>query len=163
MRVPDYDRRWSRGFSLIELLVVLVILAVLASMTAPVAQLVVKRQKEQELRYQLRQIRDAIDQYKSLSDSGRIRRAVGETGYPKSLDLLVDGVVDQSAPDGRKIYLLRRMPTDPWAKEGVFGTASWGKRSYASPPDDPREGEDIYDVYSLSQELGLNGLAYRKW
>lgn len=146
-----------------EMLAVLAILAVLGSMAVPVAQLVAKRQKEQDLRYHLRQIRDAIDQYKTLSDAGRIRRVLGDSGYPKSLDELVEGVVDLSSPEGARIFLLRRVPTDPLAAEGLFGAASWGKRSYASSHDQPREGDDVYDVYSLSPETGLNGLPYRQW
>lgn len=159
----ERNRRRKGGFTLIELLAVLVMLAVLASMAAPVAQLAVKRQKEQELRYHLRQIREAIDQYKKLADEGRIAKTIGETGYPRTLDELVDGVVDQKSPERSKIYLLRHLPTDPWAPEGVFGAASWGKRSYASPHDEPREGKDVYDVFSRSDETGLNGLPYRRW
>lgn len=151
------------GFTLMELLAVLAILGILASAAFPMAELASRRQKEQDLRYHLRQIRDAIDQYKKLGDEGRIERRLGESGYPRSLDDLVAGVRDLRDPDGRKIYLLRRIPTDPFAAEGLLGSDSWGKRSYASPPDDPKPGDDVYDVYSRSELTGLGGLPYRKW
>lgn len=146
-----------------ELLAVLAILGILASAAFPMAELAARRQKEQDLRYHLRQLRDAIDQYKKLGDDGRIERRVGETGYPRSLDELVAGVRDLRDPDGRKIYLLRRIPTDPFAAEGLMGSASWGKRSYASPPNDPMPGDDVFDVYSLSDQIGLGGIHYRNW
>lgn len=152
-----------KGFTLMELLAVLAILGILASAAFPMAELAARRQKEQDLRYHLRQLRDAIDQYKKLGDDGRIERRVGETGYPRSLDELVAGVRDLRDPDGRKIYLLRRIPTDPFAAEGLMGSASWGKRSYASPPNDPMPGDDVFDVYSLSDQIGLGGIHYRNW
>lgn len=152
-----------KGFTLMELLAVLAILGILASAAFPMAELAARRQKEQDLRYHLRQLRDAIDQYKKLGDDGRIERRVGETGYPRSLDELVAGVRDLRDPDGRKIYLLRRIPTDPFAAEGLMGSASWGKRSYASPPNDPMPGDDVFDVYSLSDQIGLGKIHYRNW
>lgn len=155
--------RYRKGFTLIELLAVLAILGVLASAAYPLAEVVSRRQKEQDLRYHLRQLRDAIDQYKKMSDEGRIERKVGRSGFPASLDELVSGVRDLRDPEGSRIYFLRRIPTDPFATDGVFGADSWGTRSYASPPDDPRPGEDVFDVYSRSELTGLNGLAYRKW
>lgn len=152
-----------RGFSLVELLAVLAIMSILATMAAPLAQLVAKREKEQELRMALRQIRDAIDQYKRHSDEGRIKRAIGESGYPRTLDELVEGVADQTRADGARIVLLRRIPADPWAAQAQEGPRSWGLRSYASAWDAPREGADVYDVYSKSTEIGLNGVPYRQW
>lgn len=146
-----------------ELLAVLAILGILASAAFPMAELAARRQKEQDLRYHLRQLRDAIDQYKKLGDDGRIERRVGETGYPRALDDLVEGVRDLRDPDGRKIYLLRRIPTDPFAAAGLLGSASWGTRSYASPPNDPMPGDDVFDVYSLSDQIGLGGIHYRNW
>lgn len=151
------------GFSLIELMAVLAILAILAAAAMPMSQLVVKRGKEQELRYDLRQVREAIDAYKRAVDEGRVVRKAGESGYPPTLDDLVNGVDDLRDPNKSKIYFLRRIPTDPMAAPGLAGSESWGKRSYASPPDDPREGEDVYDIFSRSEENGLNEVPYRKW
>lgn len=151
------------GFSLIELMAVLVILSVLASVATPVAQLVAKRNKEQELRHNLRQIRESIDAYKRASDEGRIIKKVGESGYPPTLDDLVKGVEDVHDVKKNKIYFLRRIPVDPMAPNGVGPADSWLLRSYASPPDDPKPGDDIYDVTSRSEETGLNGIVYSKW
>ncbi len=152
------------GFSLIELLVTLVILAVLATVTVPVAQVQVQRQKEQELRLTLRELRSAIDAYKKAADEGRIRKAAATSGYPPSLKVLVDGEDDQRGAGGRKVFFLRRVPHDPfYGGPEVDGLQSWGKRSYASEASDPKEGADVYDVYSLSSQTGLNGVPYRQW
>ena len=155
--------RRSAGFSLVELLATLAILALLAAVAFPVADLAAKRVKEQEMRYSLRQLRNAIDAYKLAGDEGRILRKVGETGYPPKLELLAEGVEDLRSPIKAKIYFLRRVPTDPFAEPGVVGAESWGKRSYASPPDEPKAGDDVYDVYSLSALSGINGIPYRQW
>jgi general secretion pathway protein G len=152
------------GFTLIELLVTLAVLSVLAMMALPVAQTSVQRHREQELRSALVEIRAAIDAYKRASDEGRIRREAGATGYPPALAVLVEGVEDQRDPERRKIYFLRRVRGDPMlADAAVDASASWGLRSYRSPPDDPQEGDDVYDVFSKSQATGLNGTEYRAW
>jgi general secretion pathway protein G len=154
----------QRGFTLIELVVTAAILAVLASAALPLVEVSAKRAKEQELQSALRQIREAIDAYKDASDKGRIARSVTDSGYPKRLEALVEGVPDQSLPKRPNIYFLRRLPRDPMnADASATAAATWGKRSYSSPPDDPREGEDVFDVYSLSAEPGLNGVPYRQW
>ena len=152
-----------KGFSLIEMMAVLAILAVLATAAMPMAQMVAKRNKEQELRYELREIRDSIDAYKRAGDEGRIARKAGESGYPQKLEDLVNGAEDLRDPNKFKIYFLRRIPTDPMAPPGVSGSESWAKRSYASPPDDPKAGDDVYDVYSHSTAVGLNDIPYNKW
>jgi general secretion pathway protein G len=154
--------RW-RGFTLIEMVITVAIVGVLAAGTVPLVELAVQRTKEQELRSALRQLREGIDAYKRAVDEGRIARRADETGYPRSLDSLVRGVEDVKAVDGRKIYFLRRLPRDPFAAAELAAAATWGKRSYASPPEAPREGADVFDIYSLAQGIGINGIPYREW
>lgn len=156
--------RRARGFTLIELLVTVAIVALLATMALPLTELTARRAKEQELRQALRELRGALDAYKRAYDEGRITRVVGQSGYPPSLEVLVEGVEDARSPDKRRIYFLRRLPYDPLLPEGSRGAGrGWGLRSYDSPPDDPRPGRDVFDVYSLTPGNGLNGRPYREW
>jgi general secretion pathway protein G len=153
-----------KGFTLIELVVTVAIVAVLASIALPFNELIVQRSKEQDLRRALREMRDAIDAYKQASDEGRLQKRVGDSGYPRKLEDLVAGVEDQKNPKKDKIYFLRRLPRDPFAFDPALGAAeTWGKRSYASPPDDPREGDDVFDVFSLATGTGINGRPYKEW
>ncbi len=165
------------GFTLIELMIVVVIMAILATVAMPLRELMVKREKEQVLRTGLRQIRGAIDAYKQAVDDGRIKVDDGrikkieeESGYPARLEDLFIGVTDSKNSEKKYIFFLRRLPRDPMFQDldvaGVERTAdvdTWGKRSYESPPDNPKEGEDVFDVFSRSESIGLNGIPYNKW
>jgi len=154
----------TRGFTLVELLVTVAIVSLLATMAVPVLELSMRRSQEQELRGALREIRTAIDAYKRASDEGRIPRVVGQSGYPPTLESLTEGVDDARNPERRKIYFLRRLPRDPFHRDASESAErTWGLRSYDSPPDDPHEGRDVFDVYSMAAGNGLNGRPYREW
>ncbi len=153
-----------RGFTLIELLITAAIVAVLASIALPLSEMTATRGKEHELRRALRDIRDALDAYKKASDEGRIPRIADQSGYPPSLKALVAGVPDAKSIDARKIYFLRRLPRDPFFPDGnAPSEATWKVRSYESPPEQPKAGKDVFDVFSQSERKGLNGIPYNEW
>lgn len=156
-------RHALRGFTLIELMMVVAILAVLAVGAVPLGELAVQRTREQDLRQGLRQIRTAIDAYKKAADEGRVERKADETGYPRRLADLVNGMPDIKTPDKKLIRFLRRIPRDPFAPSELAADETWGLRSYASPPSSPSPGADVYDVYSRREGVGLNGVPYREW
>ncbi|MBI0410271.1 MAG: type II secretion system protein [Nitrosomonadaceae bacterium] len=154
----------SNGFTLVELIIVVAIMAVLASSAMPLYELNVQREKEQELRAGLRQIREAIDAYKRAVNEGRVARKADESDYPSRLEDLVEGVPDIKDPAKHNIYFIRRLPRDPMSANPALSNAdTWGKRAYESPPDDPQEGDDVFDVYSRSRQTGLNGISYNRW
>jgi general secretion pathway protein G len=154
----------ARGFTLIELVITLAIVGLMATAAMPLAQLVAKREKESELRAALRDIRTAIDAYKVAGDTGHITKELDTSGYPKDLKSLYIGVEDAASEKKTMMYFLRRVPRDPFFPDStVPGEETWGLRSFASPPDDPQPGDDVYDVYSLAQGNGLNGVRYHDW
>lgn len=156
-------RRW-RGFSLVELLVSVAIMGVIAAVAMPLVQLTMQREREQELRLALQDIRRAIDAYKDASAAGQIEVVAGQSGYPPSLSVLVEGVVNARQPDAPRVYFLRRVPRDPFNGDfTVPAIETWGLRSFASAPDRPQAGDDVFDVYSLSDKTGLNGVPYAGW
>lgn len=154
----------TAGFTLIELLVTLAIMALLATLVMPVAELALQRSREAELRTALRTLRNAIDAYKQASDDGRIALKAGGSGYPPKLEALVEGVTDAKSPKGTKLYFLRRIPRDPTSTDTYAEpAATWATRSYASDPDHPRSGDDVFDVFSRSPGIGLDGTPYAEW
>lgn len=156
--------RLARGFTLVELVITVAIVSVLVSMAVPVKETIVKREKERALRAALREIRGALDAYKRAADEGKVKVDVGDSGYPKSLDDLVSGTDNISTPERRKIYFLRRLPSDPMNTDATLpASRTWGKRSYASSHEEPRDEGDVFDVYSLASGRGINGIAYREW
>jgi general secretion pathway protein G len=158
----------AAGFTLIELVIAVAIVAVLASAALPLNELVVQRAKEQDLRRALREIRAALDAHKQACDDGRIakceKNTPGVSGFPKRLEDLVEGVENQKSEKREKIYFLRRIPRDPFATDSALSdAATWSKRSYSSPPDDPREGDDVFDVFTSAPGQGINGRPYKEW
>lgn len=157
------QRRGQRGLTLLEILIAMAILGVLATAILPMAEVTVTRTKELELHRSLRLIRTAIDEYKADYDKAKaghkIITSIDETGYPKSLDELVEGKDwGDLYPYPRKY--LRRIPKDPFDTSGE----GWGLRSYTDAPDSTVwGGQDVYDVYSQSSAIGLDGTAYNTW
>ncbi|MDD1012678.1 type II secretion system protein [Pseudomonas rubra] len=157
-------KRSMAGFSLIEVMLTLALLGLLASIAAPLTETLVRRNKEQELRTALYQLRDAIDAYKRAFDAGYIEKSLDASGYPPNLQVLVDGVRDVRSAKGAKFYFLRRIPQDPLvAARKDDEPGGWGLRAYDSPAQNPRDGEDVFDVYSQARGKGLNGIAYGQW
>jgi general secretion pathway protein G len=147
--------RGERGLTLVELIVTTAILGILASAAIPVARFEIKREKERELRYDLWQMRGAIDHYKDAADRGAFQTKVDSQGYPPDLQTLVDGVDVQ----GKKLRFLRKIPVDP-----MTGNTDWGLRSMEDDPDsDSYGGQSVFDVYSKSQGAALDGTKYSTW
>jgi general secretion pathway protein G len=158
--VKGMARRAERGFTYLELIDTTAILIILASAILPTAKVVRTRQKEIELRRELRTLRKAIDEYKKAVDAGKIGGTdvkLGSEGYPEDLETLVKGVNQVGRLD-HKLKFLRRVPIDP-----MTAKAEWGMRCYQDDPDDSWCGENVWDVYSLSQGKALDGTRYREW
>lgn len=156
MRAPtQISRQTQRGFTLIELIVATAILVILTSLAVPMARIAVKRERERELRYDLWQMRDAIDRYKEAADGGKFQIKVGSDGYPPDLDTLVNGV----DVGGKKVRFLRKIPIDP-----MTGTTEWGMRSMQDDPDSQSWGGDnVFDVFTKAQGTALDGTQYKDW
>ncbi len=154
--------RCNGGYSYVELLVVTSILIVLASAVMPLAQVTSQRQREAELRRNLREMRVAIDRFKDAVDQGQIGTTEiepGSEGYPPDLESLVDGVPAANDASGRKLKFLRRIPVDP-----MTNSNEWGLRAYQDKPDATSwGGRNVFDVHSMSDATGLNGIKYRDW
>jgi general secretion pathway protein G len=148
----------EQGMSLLELIIACSILMVLSSAALPIARYSIVHKKEELLRYNLRQMRDAIDRYKDLADSNKIRVEVGTEGYPPDLETLVKGV-KVGAGDEKKIRFLRRIPVDP-----MTGQTDWGLRAVSDDPDSRSwAGKNVFDVYSKSQGTASDGTRYADW
>lgn len=156
----------SRGLTLVELLVSLAILAILAGVAMPYAEVAWRRDQEMELRRSLRLIRTAIDRFHADALAGRISRlesAASEDKYPLTLEVLVNGV-DRGDAKGSRIFYLRRIPRDPFARQDTPVTEQWQLRGYQDAPDALNwNGKDVYDVRSMSGRKAINGTLYRDW
>lgn len=138
-----------------ELMVATIILFILTGMAVPLARVSIQRERERILRYDLWQMRDAIDRYKDAADRGAFQIKVGSEGYPPDLDTLVQGVDS----NGKKLRFLRKVPLDP-----MTGKAEWGMRSMQDDPDSESWGEqNLFDVYSKSEGTALDGTKYKDW
>jgi len=150
--------RRQSGFTVVELSVVCAMIAILTAMAIPVAKYSIKRQNEMELKYDLRLLRDALDKYKQYADTGQIQVQLGSEGYPPDLKTLVDGVA-LAGQLNKKQKFLRRIPIDPMTKK-----AEWGQRSYQDEPDSTSwGGQNVYDVYTLSDGRATDGTYYKDW
>lgn len=163
-------RRRSAGFTLVEMLITLALVGLIAVASTPLIEVTARRQKETELREALRVIRGGLDAYKAAIDSGVLQRVAGQSGYPPSLDTLTESLPRADASDAggpnatSRIVILRRLPRDPmYADPTTPASITWNVRSYASRSDDPRPGDDVFDVSSTSTLSALDGTPYASW
>jgi len=160
--------RPAAGFTLIELVVVLAIVAILAVGALPLQAMALRRSQEQALREGLRGLRQALDEHRRAVEAQRIAPGPDGSPWPASLDALVRGIplVDaqgQAREDGGRLYLLRRLPRDPFADPALPAADTWLPRASTSPPEAPAPGRDVFDVQSRSEALALDGSRYRDW
>ena len=164
--------RCAVGFTLIELVMTLALVGLMSLTALPLYEVVSTRMRETELRVALRTIRSALDAYKAAADTGVIALQSGESGYPPSLGVLVQGVevgiknatTANGQPATKRIVFLRRLPRDPFSLDAtVPADQTWRTRSYGSPPDAPESGVDVFDVSSKSTRIALNGAPYSSW
>ncbi|WP_322021834.1 MULTISPECIES: type II secretion system protein [unclassified Burkholderia] len=170
---PRIGRVGRRGFTLIEMVITLALVSILALAIMPFSELIVQRQKEQELSAALREIRTALDAYKDASDAGQIEKEAEASGYPPSLAVLVTGVKNVRDPKGSMMTFLRRVPRDPFFAGDPDTPAedTWDVRAYGTPPDPSADaapagmepGKDVFDVTSKSARVGINGIPYKQW
>jgi general secretion pathway protein G len=149
----------NQGFSLIELIITISILAIMVGLALPLTRNTIRRERETELKRTLYEVRAAIDKYKEASDRGQIDVKLGTEGYPESLQVLVDGVSIVGSASDKKLKFLRRIPVDP-----MTNSTEWGQRSYQ---DDPRStswgGQNVFDIYTKSEGIALDGTKYKEW
>ncbi|HXJ44090.1 MAG TPA: type II secretion system protein [Bryobacteraceae bacterium] len=157
---PKPRQSAQTGMTLLELIIACTILLILSSMALPVARFTVIREREKELRLDLREMRGAIDKYKDMADQQKIRVELGSEGYPPDLETLVKGVaVGGSGAAGKNMRFLRRVPKDP-----MTGRVEWGMRSVQDDPDSTSwGGKNVFDVYSKSSGTALDGTKYSDW
>jgi len=154
-----WKKSQESGLTLIELIVAAAILSILSVAALPLARVQVKREREKELRYALREMREAIDRYKDSADHGLIQVELMTEGYPPDLEALVEGIPRANSPDGKVLKFLRRIPRDP-----MVNSTEWGLRSYQDHPDSTSwGGQNVYDVYSRSQDEALDDSRYSEW
>ena len=159
MRSGEQRRRNQRGLTLIELIVAFTIMALLTTMAVPLARYKVRRDKERQLTYALREMRKAIDDYKDAALAGKVEVKLGTEGYPENLEQLVDGVKLLQDAQGKKIKFLRRIPLDP-----MSNTREWGFRSMQDDPKSQSWGrQNVFDVYTKSIDRARDGTPYAEW
>lgn len=164
-RAVSVDRRKNQsGLTLVELIVAFSILLILSTMAVPMARYQVRRQREKELLNSLRDIRTSIDKYKDMCDQGKVQPGdIDQYCYPKSLTILVEGVPLQNTLSGSgktaKLKFLRRIPRDPFT-----GDTEWGLRSMQDEPtSNSFGGQNVFDVYSKTNDKASDGKAYSEW
>ncbi len=167
---PKTRKAASRGFTFIELVITLALVGLLAMFAVPMFDMANTRMKESELRQSLRTIRAGIDAYKAATDAGTLPRETGDSGYPPSLEKLVEPLEILGKPDlsgtiaSKRIVILRQLPRDPFNTDlELPPELTWDTRAYASRPDDPQPGADVFDISSKSKRTALDGTLYSSW